>query len=139
MADQPAIIDPIRPSTRRDICYAMNSHTCDIKNYRGEIALSKARRRDAEKILADEKAVIRTMSENIMKSNIARDALLRDNVDSALYFVLDDMYCAIPEATAADRAWCEKNPDVRVIDYASITLLDQTRILWVIPMDDTPQ
>lgn len=136
MTDQPAIIVPTE--TRMDICAVINLYTNDIIEYKEQIALSKTRRNEAEKIIATENVIIRGLSDALLKSNTIRDALLRDNLASALYFVKDDKVYAIPKASAADRAKCEADPTVRVIEYTSITILDRTRIHWVVPEDDNP-
>jgi hypothetical protein len=136
MTDQPAGVVPAL--TRENICFLINMYTQDIIECREQVALSKARREAAEKTVAAEKVIVRGLAGLILKTNITRDALLRDNLDAALCLVKDDKFYAIPEATAADRARCEADPTCKVIEYASISLLDRGRIIWVEPEDENP-
>ena len=134
MTDQPVSVD-----LRASVCDAMNAHTREIATDKMQIALSKAQIEAAKKAIVSAKTNIRGLSERILKSNIARDALLRDNFASALYFVENDKYYAIPGADAADRDWCNADPAVRVIvKYASIPILEQTRIHWIARETNNP-
>lgn len=137
MTDNQACVDP-RP-TRTSICDAMNAHTREIAADKMQIALSKAQIEAAKKAIVLAKTNIRGLSERILKSNIARDALLRDNFASALYFVENDKYYAIPDADATDRAWCDAEPAVRtIVKCTSIPILEQTRIHWIVRKTHNP-